>query len=76
MEIIPNGATPFTQSFVTEMARNMNDTQFDGKPTPDDTYSFDGYKVAGFEKHFPSDKRYIKPEDKNRAFAMILKNEP
>ena len=70
-EIIPNGSHLFTQSFTQKMAQNIVQ-DFEGRSMPDDEFSFDGWKISGFEDTFGGDKRWIRPQDKNLVFQIIL----
>ena len=76
MEIQPNGKSPFENSFITAFAQqiiNQNtQSELEGSPMPNEVYNFDAYKIAGFENHFGPQKRYIKPEDKTKAFQIVL----
>jgi hypothetical protein len=70
-EIIPNGSNIFTQSFLLKMAQDLV-PDFEGRSEPDGEFNFDGYKIAGFEKAFGLDRRYIRSEDKNKVFQIVL----
>jgi hypothetical protein len=75
MEILPQGSNIFTDSFLTKLAQTLStQSEIDGKPEPDEEYSFDGFKIAGYETKFGLEKRYIKPEDTNKAFQIVLQS--
>lgn len=79
MQIQPNGKSPIEDSFVTRLAQNMLEIQSTqseimGSPTPTEEFNFDGFKIAGYDKHFGHNLRYIKPEDKGKAFQIVLKD--
>jgi len=76
MEIQPNGRSPLENSFMTVFAQQLmlqnTQSDFSGSPQPTPEFSFDGYRIAGFENHFGPEQRYIKPEDKTKAFQIVL----
>jgi hypothetical protein len=71
--IQPTGKTPEENSFVTRMAQQMMQTPPEdliGSPTPTQEYNFDAFKIAGFNDE---SRRFIKPEDKMKAFTIVLR---
>ena len=76
MEITPNGKSTIEESFVTKLAQQIiqqnTQSDFTGSPTPTNEYSFDAYRISGYENHFGPDQRYIKPQDKTKAFQIVL----
>jgi len=70
-EILPVGSNLFTSSFTLRMAQSVVE-DFVGRPVPDSEYSFDGFKISGFEDMFGSERRYVRPVDKEKIFDLIL----
>jgi hypothetical protein len=83
-EIIPAGKnltsgrwTIEDSSFITKMAQDMLQNApaqagIEGSPMPTEIFSFDGAKIGGFMQHFGQNLRYIRPEDKTKAFQIVL----
>jgi hypothetical protein len=84
-EIIPSGKnltsgrwTIEDSSFLTKMAQDLLDNQpqqnigIEGSPMPTEIFSFDSWKIGGCASKFGSNLRYIRPEDKQKAFQIVL----
>jgi hypothetical protein len=84
-EIIPSGKnltsgrwTIEDSSFLTKMAQDILDSQpqqnmgIEGSPVPTEKFPFDAFRISGYDSTFGPNLRYIKNEDKTKAFQIVL----